>query len=99
MSIGALRLGLIGIENEIPTVDIIDPSIVVVVDAVAVDLARVCPNIQIWMRRLNAIVNHRYDRVLRTPSIEIPCLRHIDVGVDQTARLAAVIQVPLIPKP
>ena len=62
MTIRTERFGLVIVKDKVPTVDVIDPSISIVVLPIPSDLARIGPNVQVRVGRLNAVVNHRNDR-------------------------------------
>ena len=50
MHVSSQRFGLIVTKDEVPSSDVINPSIAVVIDAIPGDFSRIDPRIQIGMR-------------------------------------------------
>ena len=73
-------LWVVRVGNKVPTTDIIDVTIAVVVDAISSNLAWVHPNValKVWMVEIDSRVDYRHP-VVRISGVEIPCLRSIDV--------------------
>ena len=99
MRIGSLRFGLIRVKNKVPAVNIVYPAVAVIVDVVAGDFTRIGPNVQVWVGRLHAIVDHSNDNVLRTSAIDIPSFGYIGIRVIHSTRLPDIAQVPLEANP
>ena len=93
MSVVVERIGVV--VGEVPAVDVVDEAVAVVVDAVTGHVARVVPGIgrQIRMVVVHAGVDDGHHHAAGAGG-RVPRLRGIDVGVDDAARLAAVVEAP-----
>ena len=99
MAIRTERFGLIIVKDKVPAVDVIDPTVSVVIDSIPRNLARIGPNVQVRVGRLNPIIDNGNDRRGRSTPVDIPSLWHIDIRIDQSTRLPGVVQMPKISKP
>ena len=84
-----------GVVGEVPTVDIVDIAVAVVVDAVTRRLAGVAPDVrrEIGVVVVDAGVDHGDDHGPRSGG-DIPRRRGIDVGVGKPACLPPVVEPP-----
>ena len=78
MTIAILWVVCVG--NEVPTSDIIDVAIAIIVDAIISNLAWIDPDIalEVWMVEIDSRVDNRHS-VVRIASVNVPRLRSIDV--------------------
>ena len=66
------RFGGIRARDKVPTVDVVDPAIVVIIDPVISYFTGVFPNIQIGMARLNTVIDDGDHNGTRSALIDIP---------------------------
>ena len=66
---------------KIPSVDIVHISVPIVIDPISRDLIRVHPQgiLQIFMRVVDARIDHRDDRIMISVSVRLPCLLQVDI--------------------
>ena len=62
MAIRTERFGLVIVKDKVPAVDVIDPTVSVVIDSIPRNLARIGPNVQVRVGRLNPIIDNGNDR-------------------------------------
>ncbi|TWT92337.1 hypothetical protein Pla52n_62110 [Stieleria varia] len=88
--------GIIVVVVEIPSMDIVDPSVAVVVQSVAGNLARIGKDVQIRMRQVDTVVDDRNDDRVGAAILDLPCFGQIGICVFRSRKLSAVVQTPLI---
>lgn len=100
--VGAVAMvvgGVVVVVGEVPAVDVVDESVVVVVEVVVGDFAGIGENVggKIGMGHVDARVDDGDDDVVGAGG-EIPGAGGVDVGVGRAAVLAGVFKTPLIGK-
>ena len=85
--------------GKVPAVNVVDEPVAVVVDPVAGYLAWVPPSVQgeIRVAVVHAGVDHGDDHVSGSCG-RVPGFGGVDVGIDDTARLADVVEAPELPQ-
>ena len=91
MLVRSERLGIIRIQNEIPSTNVVNPTVAVVVQSIPCNLTRIAPNIQIGMRGLNPVVDHCNNDTRRATLDYVPCLRQVRVGIHSTSPLPRIV--------
>ena len=87
------RVGIV--VGEIPARHVVDEAVSVVVDAVTRHLTRIAPGVrgQVWMVVVHAGIDDGDNDAAR-PGGRVPCLRRVNVGIDDAARLSGVVETP-----
>ena len=87
------RVGIV--VGKVPTQDVVNEAVAVVVDAVPCHFARITPGVgsQIGVVVVHARVDDGDDHAAGAGG-RVPCLGGIDVGIDDTARLSGVVEAP-----
>jgi hypothetical protein len=88
-------IGIAVVVEEVVAVDVVDEAVVVVINAVAGDLAGVDPDVggEVGMGVIDAGVDDGHDDVAAAGGA-VPGLGCVDVGVERAAALSGVVQAP-----
>src|SRR5262249_13588789 len=88
------RIGVVVAVDKIPAVNVVDPAVAVVVDAVARDLIDVGEDVEVGMIGLHAVVHNGHGDG-GVAGRARPRFREVRVGVVPGPVLAGVIEMPL----
>ena len=97
--ISAVGLVVVWRGVKIPTVDVIDIAVTIIVDAVAGGFSRILPDVvsQVWMGIIDARIDNSYYGVIRIASLIIPAGSSTDFGQPPLVSVISVVRHHLLP--
>ena len=83
--------------DEIEAVNIVDVSILIVVDSIVGDFSGIDPlgPLEVWVLKVNSAVDNSYDHFpLSRPLVDFPCLENGNISSRCSTFLTGILQAP-----